>query len=149
MHQNRNHHGHESFDTDSSFDSHHNHHHDRHVVVVQRPVYNAPIGGSGAQVQYAPPAMANAPLSVGVRPAVDPTKGTTQIRITLYTGQQATLDLNVNHTVADIHTYVMSVAPTAGSYQLMSGYPPKPLADPSMTIEKAGLKQANVTMRLM
>ena len=40
-----------------------------------RPVYNAPIGGSGPV--YAPPAMAAAPLSIGVRPEVDQTKGTT------------------------------------------------------------------------
>ena len=83
-----------------------------------------------------------------MRPLVDTTKPKTSIRITLYTGQTTTLELNESHTVADIHTYVMSVAPTAGSYQLMSGYPPKPLADPSKTIKAAKLKIANVTMRL-
>mmetsp|Transcript_19781 Transcript_19781/g.24435 ORF Transcript_19781/g.24435 Transcript_19781/m.24435 type:complete len:95 (-) Transcript_19781:49-333(-) len=88
-------------------------------------------------------------LEAGVRPFVDHSKPVTQIRITLYTGQQTTLDLNASHTVAEIHTFVMSVAPTAGSYQLMSGYPPQPLADPGMTIRKAGLEMANVTMRLM
>ena len=50
-----------------------------------RPVYNAPIGGETVVV-YAPPAMPAAPLSVGVRPVVDTTKGTTVIRITLHTG---------------------------------------------------------------
>ena len=137
-------------------------HHDRHDSsssegsIVQdrnrnrppRPVYNAPIGGAGQQ--YAPPAtMPMLMLEQGVRPLVDASRPLTQIRITLYTGQQATLDLNWDHTVAEIHTFVMSVAPTAGSYQLMSGYPPKPLADPGMTIKKAGLEMANVTMRLM
>ena len=103
-----------------------------------RQVYNGPIGGT--TVVYAPPAMPAAPLSYGVRPEVNPSRGTTQIRITLASGQQTTLDLNLTHTVADIHTYVMSVAPTAGSYQLFSGSPPRPLADPSMTIEKAKLQ---------
>ena len=88
------------------------------------------------------------PLPFGMRPLVDTTKSKTTIRITLYTGQTTTLELNETHTVADIHTYVMSVAPTAGSYQLMSGYPPKPLADPSKTIKAAKLQNANVTMRL-
>ena len=83
-----------------------------------------------------------------MRPAVDDTKEMTTIRINLSTGQQSTLDLNLDHTVAEIHTYVLSVAPTSGSYQLMSGYPPKPLADPSLTIKEANLQQANVTMRL-
>ena len=49
-----------------------------------RPVYNAPIGGSAPS--YAPPAAALPPLSVGVRPVVDTTKGTTQVRITIHTG---------------------------------------------------------------
>ncbi len=74
-----------------------------------------------------------------MRPLVDTGSPKTSIRITLYTGQATTLELNLSHTVADIHTYVMSVAPTAGSYQLMSGYPPKPLADPSLTIKAAKL----------
>ena len=74
-----------------------------------------------------------------MRPLVDTSKPRTTIRITLYTGQTTTLELNETHTVADIHTYVMSVAPSPGSYQLMSGYPPKPLADPSVTIKAAKL----------
>ena len=89
------------------------------------------------------------PIETGVRPNVDSTKPTTTIRVTLFNGQQTTLEMNHTHTVADIHTFVMSAAPTAGSYQLMSGYPPKPLADPSMTIKSANLIQANVTMRLI
>ena len=114
-----------------------------------RPVYNAPIGGTGIAPTYAPPGMPMSALPMGMRPVVDSMKGTTTIRITLFNGQQSTLDLNLHHTVADIHTYVMSVAPTSGSYQLMSGYPPKPLADPGMTIKDAKLQQANVTMRLL
>ena len=67
------------------------------------------------------------------------------IRITLHTGQTTTLTVNPEqHTVADIHTYVMSVCPTVGNYQLLSGYPLTPLADPSKTIKDAGLEQANV-----
>ena len=84
-----------------------------------------------------------------MRPLVDTSKARTTIRITLHSGQNTSLDLNMNHTVADIHTYVMSVAPTAGSYLLLSGYPPRPLADPSMTISAAKLENANVVMRLV
>ena len=89
------------------------------------------------------------PLPEGIKPIIDPNKTKTTIRITLSTGQATTLDLNLDHTIAEIHTYVMSVNPTAGSYQLFSGYPPKPLQDPSMTIEAAQLQQANVTQRLV
>ena len=94
------------------------------------------------------PTNAYSPLPHGMRPLVDTSQPRTTLRITLYTGQNTTLDLNLSHTVADIHTYVMSVAPTAGSYQLLSGYPPRPLADPSATIKSAKLQNANVQMRL-
>ena len=83
-----------------------------------------------------------------MRPLVDTSKPSTTIRITLHTGQNTSLDLNYSHTVADIHTFVMSVAPTAGSYLLLNGYPPRPLADPSMTIGDAKLENANIVMRL-
>lgn len=114
--------------------------------------YNAPIGGAQAAPYYAAPPQAvqtYPPLPDGIRPIVNQKKPKTNIRINLYTGQSVTLEVNMDHTVADLHTYVMSVAPIAGSYQLMSGYPMKPLADPSKTIKAAGLKQANVTMTLV
>ena len=94
-------------------------------------------------------ASAYPPLPHGMRPLVDTSKPRTTIRIQLHSGQNTTLELNMNHTVADIHTYVMSVAPTAGSYLLLSGYPPRPLADPSMTIRAAKLENATIVMRIV
>jgi len=51
----------------------------------------------------------------------------------------------MTHTVGDIHNFVMCAAPIDGEYQLVSGFPPKPLADASKTIEQAGLKNAAIT----
>ena len=66
---------------------------------------------------YVPPPAPPAQLPEGIKPVVDDSKRTTMVRITLYTGQTSTLTVNPEtHTVADIHTYVMSVAPTVGSY---------------------------------
>ena len=42
----------------------------------------------------------------------------------------------------------MSVAPVDGEYKLLSGFPPKPLEDPSATIEGAGLLRAAITQKL-
>lgn len=36
--------------------------------------------------------------------------------------------------------YVMQAAPVDGSYDLLSGYPPKPLTNPDLTIKEAGLE---------
>jgi UBX domain-containing protein 1 len=43
--------------------------------------------------------------------------------------------VNLTHTVADIHSYIMCAAPVDGEYQLITGFPPKPLEDPSKTVE--------------
>jgi len=43
----------------------------------------------------------------------------------------------------------MTAAPTDGEYQLISGFPPKPLTDPSKTVVEAGLKGAKITQKLI
>jgi len=58
------------------------------------------------------------------------------------------MDVNLSHTVADLHKYIKSVAPVAGSYSLVFGFPPKPLNDTSATIESAGLVRASITQKL-
>ena len=75
---------------------------------------------------------------------IDPNVEKTLIKITLSTGQSTTLELNVTHTVGDIHTYVMSVNPNVTSYQLLAGYPPAPLTDASATVKDAKLYAASV-----
>ena len=55
----------------------------------------------------------------------------------------------MTHKVSDIHEYVMNAAPVDGEYSLVSGFPPKPLNDPSKTIEEAGLKNAAITQKII
>jgi UBX domain-containing protein 1 len=43
----------------------------------------------------------------------------------------------------------MFAAPVDGDYQLISGFPPKALTDPSKTIEEAGLKNAAITQKIV
>ena len=69
------------------------------------------------------------------KPVVDESKPTTNIQIRFHNGQRASITVNMTHTVADIHSYVMNAAPVDGEYALISGFPPKPLSDPSKTIE--------------
>jgi hypothetical protein len=43
----------------------------------------------------------------------------------------------------------MIAAPVEGEYQLVQGFPPKPLNDPMQTIEQAGLKNASITQKII
>ena len=55
----------------------------------------------------------------------------------------------MDHRVSDLHTYIQFVAPVDGDYQLVAGFPPKPLNDPNATIEAAGLNKASITQKLI
>ena len=83
------------------------------------------------------------------KPVVDASQATTNIQIRFHNGERASLTVNMTHTVADIHAYVMAAAPVDGEYSLVSGFPPKPLNDPSKTIEQAGLKNAAITQKIL
>jgi hypothetical protein len=43
----------------------------------------------------------------------------------------------------------MMAAPVDGEYQLVAGFPPKPLSDPMKTIQEAGLKSASITQKII
>ena len=83
------------------------------------------------------------------KPVVDQSKPKTGVRLVMHTGQAYVLEVNLDHRVADIHSFVMCAAPTKSDYELVAGFPPTALADPGATIEAAGLVQANVLQRLI
>ena len=83
------------------------------------------------------------------KPVVDESKPKTNLQIRFHNGERATLTVNMTHTVGDIHGFVMMAAPIDGEYQLVSGFPPKPLDDPSKTVEAAGLKNAAITQKII
>lgn len=85
----------------------------------------------------------------GVKPDVDDSKETTKIQIRFHNGERVAQVFNVDQRVSDIHTYVMTAAPVDGSYVLVSGFPPKPLSDPNVSIKEAGLKGAQITQKLV
>ncbi len=85
----------------------------------------------------------------GVKPDIDSSKETTKIQIRFHNGERVTQTFNIDQRVSDIHTYVMTAAPVDGSYTLVSGFPPKPLSDPNLTIKQAGLKGASITQKLI
>ena len=53
----------------------------------------------------------------------------------------------MDHTVAELDALIRADHGAAGSYQLLAGFPPAPLADPAASVEAAGLKGASVTQK--
>lgn len=83
------------------------------------------------------------------KPVCDETKPKTRIQFRFHNGQREVVEFNTDHTVADIHTYVMQAAPVDGDYELLSGFPPKPLDNPDITIEGAGLSGGAITQKIV
>ena len=82
-------------------------------------------------------------------PTIDDSQPTTKIQFRFHNGEKQAVTFNITHTIGDIHLYIMMAAPVDGSYELMSGFPPKPLGDQSLTIEEAGLKGAAITQKIL
>ena len=87
--------------------------------------------------------------SAGGLPPLDEGKPKTTIQIRFHNGERASITINLDRKVSDIHEYVMMAAPVDGDCQLVFGFPPKALSDPSKTIEEAGLKSASITQKIL
>ncbi len=79
---------------------------------------------------------------------VDKNQPTTNINFRLYNGENLTQEFNLTHTISDIFAFVSSVAPVSGSFQLIEGFPPKPLTDMNKTVDQAKLKGTTIIQKL-
>ena len=81
------------------------------------------------------------------KPALDDGKPKTTLQVRLSNGKRARVTLNLDHTVAQLDALIRADHGAEGSYQLLAGFPPAPLADPAASVEAAGLKGASVTQK--
>ncbi len=79
---------------------------------------------------------------------VDKSSPTTIINFRLHTGDSVTQEFNLFHSVNDIMHFVSSAAPVIGTFQLIEGFPPKPLTDMNKTIQELKLQGSTLTQRL-
>lgn len=82
-------------------------------------------------------------------PTVDTSSPTTSIQVRLPNGQRKVLKINLTMTVLQLATMIKPLVLSAGgsSFQMVSGFPPKPLEDFDATVESAGLKGAQVQIK--
>jgi UBX domain-containing protein 1 len=94
-------------------------------------------------------AQAIAPVDVTAEgPVVDASQPTTTIQFRFHNGQRKTLTVNLTTRIEQLYEYAMLAAPVEGSFELLSGFPPKPLAEPSQTVQAAGVAGSAVIQRL-
>ncbi len=81
--------------------------------------------------------------------SVDPNSPKTTISFRLHNGESVQQEFNLSHTVQDIKNFVAKVAPVQGQFNLVEGFPPKPLLDMNKTILEAKLQNCMVNQRLL
>lgn len=79
---------------------------------------------------------------------IDSSKPTTKINIRLHNGDSITQEFNLTHTLSDIRVFVNRAAPVNGTFDLIEGFPPKPLTDESKSIQELKLQNSTITQRL-
>lgn len=79
---------------------------------------------------------------------VDKSQPTTNINFRLYNGESLTQEFNLTHNIGDIFAFISSAAPVSGSFQLVEGFPPKPLTEMDKTIDQARIKGTTIIQKL-
>jgi len=77
----------------------------------------------------------------------DESKPNTRIQIILIGGKRETVKVNLSCTVLKIYAHVKAVSGYDGKFSLLAGFPPKPLTNPSATVEEEKLNGARVTQK--
>ena len=79
---------------------------------------------------------------------LDDSKATATLMLVLHPRARLRQKFNVDHTVADVYAHVAAVSKAQGPFDLVSGFPPKPLPLSRRTVAQAGLKGAVLTQRM-
>ncbi|KAL8436693.1 hypothetical protein ACSSS7_001518 [Eimeria intestinalis] len=80
--------------------------------------------------------------------AADPQAPRTQIMFRLHDGQRTAQQFSINATVQQLFDFVEMVAPTQGGFQLLEGFPPKPVsASRDATLKDVGLLNATLSQK--
>lgn len=78
---------------------------------------------------------------------LDGQQKSTRIQIILIGGKREAIKVNVNNTVLQLYAHVKAISGYSANFQLLAGFPPKPLTNPNETIENAKLAGARVTQK--
>ena len=81
-------------------------------------------------------------------PVVDASKPVAKFRLRLASGKALAVELNQDHTVGHLRAFVAAQGAGDKPYDLLAGFPPKPLLDAAQTVGAAGLAGGAVSQKL-
>lgn len=77
----------------------------------------------------------------------DPDQPSITVQVRFADGTRGTAKLNTTHKIIDLRSWIESTKPTTSPYDLLAGFPPKPLTNLEQTVQEAGLSGAAVTQK--
>lgn len=110
------------------------------------PEAPAAFAGSGQALGGASAPAVDAPLPEA--PVVDMGKPRARFRLRLASGKALAVELNAEHTVGHLRAYVAAQGAGDEPYDLLAGFPPRPLVDADQSIADAGLAGGAVSQKL-
>lgn len=78
---------------------------------------------------------------------VDDKEETIRVQLILNNGKRKTEKLNSSCTVLELYAHVKFLTKYNGKFQLLAGFPPKPLTNGNENVKSAGLNGARITMK--
>ena len=81
-------------------------------------------------------------------PVVDSSKPVAKFRLRLASGKALAVELNQDHTVGHLRAFIGAQGAGDKPYDLLAGFPPKPLLDAAQTVGAAGLAGGAVSQKL-
>lgn len=88
------------------------------------------------------------PTSLPDATPVDPDRPTTSVAVRLPNGQRKVVKVNLDMTVLQLAAHIRGQMSDPAPFRIVSGFPPKPLEDFSVSVEDAGLKGAQVQIQM-
>ncbi|GKY97809.1 hypothetical protein MPSEU_000739000 [Mayamaea pseudoterrestris] len=109
---------------------------------------SASSSGAGGSNVFDADELATAPAPAAVNESLPGT----QIQVRLLNGQRLVVRTALNASVSELAARIVHAAggsnnEVSGRFRLVAGFPPKPLADGSVSVEEAGLKGAQVSLQ--
>ena len=119
---------------------------DDYVPPKEEKKFNA-FGGTGVSLSES--SSIGLDVNKNVSFNVDQNQPKTIISFRLHNWESVQQEFNLTHTVSDVKNFVAKVAPVTGDFNIVEGFPPKPLTDMSKTIAEAKLQNCMCTQRLL
>lgn len=87
-------------------------------------------------------------VNTSVSVNIDGSQSITKINFRIFNGQVITQTFNISHTLRDIRIFLSNATQVYGTFDILEGFPPRPLTDESKTIKELKLEGTTLIQKV-